>query len=360
MIIGVLGGGQLGRMLAMAALPLGVRTRFLDTSPEAPAAAVGELIVGDAADPGVLARFVRGLSLVTYEFENFSADIVEAAQAHVPVYPPATALRTGQDRLREKTLFADLGIDVPAFAPADSEQELAHALASIGTPCVVKTRRMGYDGKGQAVVRTPEDARALWARLGGVPLLVEAFVPFTSEVSIIGVRSLQGEVRTYPLVNNVHVGGILRQSLCPAPGVPAGVEETARTHMSAVLERLEYVGVLAIEFFEVSGRLLANEMAPRVHNSGHWTIEGAHTSQFENHVRAVCGMPLGDTGARGASMMLNIIGEPVDAARRLQMGARVHVHDYGKEPRAGRKVGHLTIVADTPGEIEPVYPPVRG
>ncbi|MBX3409425.1 MAG: 5-(carboxyamino)imidazole ribonucleotide synthase [Phycisphaeraceae bacterium] len=360
MIIGVLGGGQLGRMLAMAALPLGVRTRFLDTSPEAPAAAVGELIVGDAADPGVLARFVRGLSLVTYEFENFSADIVEAAQAHVPVYPPATALRTGQDRLREKTLFAELGIAVPAFAPADSEQELAHALASIGTPCVVKTRRMGYDGKGQAVVRTPEDARALWARLGGVPLLVEAFVPFTSEVSIIGVRSLRGEVRTYPLVNNVHEGGILRQSLCPAPGVPAGVEETARAHMSAVLERLEYVGVLAIEFFEVGGGLLANEMAPRVHNSGHWTIEGAHTSQFENHIRAVCGMPLGDTGARGASMMLNIIGEPVDAPRRLAMGPRVHVHDYGKEPRAGRKVGHLTIVADTPGEITPVYAPVRG
>jgi 5-(carboxyamino)imidazole ribonucleotide synthase len=359
MMIGVLGGGQLGRMLALAALPLGVRVRFLDPSPDAPAGAVGELIVGDAADPAVMQRFVRGLSLVTYEFENFAAEIVEEAQKHVPVWPPVLALRTGQDRLREKTLFTELGISVPAFAPAESEAQLAAAIAEIGTPCVVKTRRMGYDGKGQAVVRTPDDARGLWARLGGVPLLIEAFVPFTSEVSIIGVRSARGEVRVYPLVNNVHEGGILRQSLCPAPGVPAGVEAMARAHMAAVLERLGYVGVLAIEFFVVQGRLLANEMAPRVHNSGHWTIEGAHTSQFENHIRAICGMPLGDTGARGASMMLNIIGEPVEAARRLEMGPRVHVHDYGKEPRAGRKVGHITIVADSPEEITPVYPPVR-
>jgi len=254
------------------------------------------------------------------------------------------ALETAQDRLREKQLFEKLGIATTAYAPLASAYDLDAAVKKIGLPAVVKTRRMGYDGKGQWILRTAEDVKTAKEGLPKLPFILEKFVPFTREVSVLAVRRREGETAFYPLVENHHRGGILRLSLAPAPNVSEEIQQTAEEAAQKVLEGLNYVGVLAIEFFEYDGTVLANEMAPRVHNSGHWTIEGAVTSQFENHLRAINGWPLGATTPIGASAMINLIGELPDAKEVLAVKS-AHLHLYGKEPRPGRKLGHLTLRA---------------
>lgn len=348
MLIGILGGGQLGRMLALAGVPLGLRFRFLDPSPYAPAGHVGELVVGDFTDPDALARFGKDLDAVTYEFENVPVATARVLAQRTRVYPPVIALETGQDRISEKTLFQKVGIEVPPFRSCASQADVDAAVRDLGLPLVAKTRRMGYDGKGQMVLREAPAAAGCFAALGGTPLIVERLVPFDREVSIIACRAQDGAFVAYPLVQNVHQGGILRTTTVPAPGAPAALQAAAERHARAVADALGYVGAFAIEFFEHQGRLLANEMAPRVHNSGHWTIECAAVSQFENHCRAVAGLPLGETRALYPQcMMVNLIGAIPDAAQVLRIPG-AHLHLYGKEPRPGRKVGHITVTIADP------------
>ncbi len=346
--VGILGGGQLARMLALAGAPLGVRFLVVDSSIDACASQVAPLLTADWRDFVALAEFARRSDVVTFDFENVPAETAHWLSERTKVFPNARALALAQDRLAEKTLFRDLGLETPAFATVDSRDDLVRALDYIGCPAVLKTRRLGYDGKGQFRIRAAGDVDAAWSTLGGVPLILEAWVAFEREVSIIAVRSRSGELRTYPLVQNWHADGILSASLAPAPGAEA-LDAAALAHAGAIAERLDYVGVFALELFVAGGRLLGNEMAPRVHNSGHWTIEGTPCSQFENHVRAVLGLPLGDTSALGTSVMLNWIGALPDA-NPLLAEPRAHWHDYGKAPRAGRKVGHATLCAS--GNVE--------
>jgi 5-(carboxyamino)imidazole ribonucleotide synthase len=320
-LVGCIGGGQLGRMLALAGLPLGVRLRFLDPAPDACAGQVGELVVGAYDDPALLAKLAAGADAVTFEFENVP---VVAARA-VGAVPGSRALEEGQDRLREKQLFRSLGIPTARFG----------TLAESGVPALVKTRRLGYDGKGQRRV----DADEPLAR----DELAEEIVPFERELSIVAVRGTTGETRYWPLAENVHRDGILRLSRAPAQDAPQAEAEAIAARL---LDELDYVGVLAVELFEVDGRLLANEFAPRVHNTGHWTIDGAVTSQFENHLRAVLGLPLGSTEALAPSVMINLIGGIPPLADLLALPGS-HVHLYGKEPRPGRMVGHVTLVDPT-------------
>lgn len=352
MNVGILGGGQLGRMLALAGIPLGVRCRVLDPDPQAPAAVAAEHIRGDFADRDVLARLADGMDLVTYEFENVPVSSAQWLAERVPVYPPPAALEVSQERLTEKRFFERIGVSTPPFASAENHAQFDAAIREIGLPAVVKTRRFGYDGKGQTIVRTGPESDAAWQTLGDQPLIVEAFVPFDRELSILAVRGRDGDVRFYPLVQNTHRCGILRESLAPAPGLTPELQSAAELHARKILAELRYVGVLAIELFEVNGRLLANEMAPRVHNSGHWTIEGAATSQFENHLRAILGLPLGDCAAWGHSAMLNLIGELPDIQAVLRVPA-AHLHLYGKLPRLGRKLGHVTVTAASHELIQP-------
>ncbi|MGH7277934.1 MAG: 5-(carboxyamino)imidazole ribonucleotide synthase [Candidatus Rokuibacteriota bacterium] len=350
MKVGILGGGQLGRMLALAGYPLGLTFRCLDPAPDAPAGQLAELLVGDYGDASALARFAAGLDAVTYEFENVPVAAARRLAERLPLHPSVAALETAQDRLAEKTLFQRLDIPTAPFVAVDDRAGLDAAVARLGLPAVLKTRRFGYDGKGQVVLRVPGDTVAAWDVLGAQALILEPFVEFRREVSVLGVAGRDGEARFYPLVENTHRDGILRTSLAPAPGAAPGPQALAEAHATRILAELGYVGVLAIEFFEVEGRLLANEMAPRVHNSGHWTIEGAETSQFENHLRAVLGLPLGGTAARGTSLMLNLVGTVPDTAAVLAVPG-AHLHLYGKEPRAGRKLGHITVRVDSAEEL---------
>ena len=351
MKVGVLGGGQLARMLALAGLPLGVRCRFLDPSPRAVAGHVGDLVVAPYDDPEGLRRLADGVDVVTFEFENVPASSIELLQQHVRVAPAPVALAIGQDRVREKTLFGELGMATPKWRAASSRDELHAAVAAVGLPCIVKTRRLGYDGKGQARLAAGADAAAVdavWQDLGDARnggLIVEGFVRFDREVSVLAARARNGSVAYYPLVENVHEGGILRRSRAPAPGVPAAVEQRAHAFVRAAMERLDYVGVLAVELFLRGDELLANEMAPRVHNSGHWTIEGAACSQFENHLRAILGLPLGSTALAGGGQatMINLIGDLPERGALLELPG-LHLHAYGKGLRPGRKVGHATVV----------------
>lgn len=356
MIVGVLGAGQLGRMLGLAAAPIGIATRFYDEANGAaalPAACIGPVTTGKFDDLAALDRFAAGCDVITYEFENVPVAAAEHLAKSKPVWPPPAALRAGQDRVVEKAFFRDSGAAVPGFAPVDSLADLERAVKQLGTPAILKTRRMGYDGKGQATVRSAESVQAAFAKLaGGRPagqpadLILEAFVPFVRELSIIGVRGCNGATAFYPVVQNWHEHGILAQSVAPAAGMLPGVQEAAEAIAKKALESLGYVGVLAIELFEVlDQRLIVNEMAPRVHNSGHWTIEGAVTSQFENHMRAVAGLPLGSTANVGRSIMFNAIGEMPDRAAVLRV-PNAHLHDYGKSPRPGRKVGHVTVLRE--------------
>jgi 5-(carboxyamino)imidazole ribonucleotide synthase len=339
--VGILGGGQLARMLALAGAPLGVRFLVVDSSTDACASQVAPLLAADWRDFAALAEFARRSDVVTFDFENVPAETAHWLSERTKVFPNARALALAQDRLAEKTLFRDLGLETPAFATVDSRDDLVRALDSVGCPAVLKTRRLGYDGKGQFRIRSRADIDLAWAALGGVPLILEAWVAFEREVSIIAVRSRSGELRTYPLVQHWHADGILSASLAPAPGAEA-LDAAALGHARAIAERLDYVGVFALELFVVGGRLLGNEMAPRVHNSGHWTIEGAPCSQFENHVRAVAGLPLGGCAALGPCAMVNLIGETPPAGAVLAVDG-THLHLYGKAPRPGRKLGHVTV-----------------
>ena len=333
-VVAVLGGGQLGRMLALAGIPLDVRFRFLDPVAGAPASAVGDLVVGALGDEAALIEVAHGATVVTYEWEGVPADAARFLAERVPVHPGARSLEVAQDRLTEKETFRLLGIGTPAFLPVDDLAALRVAVEQVGLPAVLKTRRGGYDGKGQAVLRSIADLDGAWAELGGgeVGLILESLVPFDRELSVLAVRGLDGAVACWPLVENHHDGGILRLSRAPAPAVDRELQARGEALATQLLEYLDHVGVLAVELFDVGGELLANEIAPRVHNSGHWTIEGAVTSQFENHVRAVLGWPLGATAARGPSAMVNCIGVmPSRDAVLAVPGA--HLHDYGKSPR---------------------------
>jgi 5-(carboxyamino)imidazole ribonucleotide synthase len=348
--IGILGGGQLGYMLALAGYPLGLHFRFLDPSPEAPVGRIAQRVTADYMDHAALEKFSSGLELVTYEFENVPVEAARFLAERVPVYPPPAALEAAQDRLAEKSLFRTLGIATTEFAPVSNPGELDAAVKTLGLPAVLKTSRMGYDGKGQWILRTVDDVAKAKSELPPVKLILERFVPFTRELSVLAVRSRNGESAIYPLVENHHRSGILRLSIAPAPRLEAPIQRAAENAARRVLESLKYVGVLAIEFFEHQGELLANEMAPRVHNSGHWTIEGAVTSQFENHLRAVLGLPLGSPGPAGHCAMLNLIGDLPDSAEVLAV-PDAHLHLYGKSPRPGRKLGHLTLRAASPERL---------
>ena len=351
--VGILGGGQLARMLALSGAPLGLRLLVMDTVADACAGQFAPLLVGDYRDQRALAQFAEKVDVATFDFENVPAESAEWLAARVPVFPSPRALAVAQDRLAEKTLFRELGIPVPEFAAVSDRAGLDAALAAVGTPCILKTRRLGYDGKGQFRIRSLADADAAWEALGAqagkVGLIVEAFVPFERELSVVAVRGRDGEFRTWPLTWNWHVDGVLSASLAPARVEPA-LADTAIAHARRLAERLDYVGVFALELFCRDGVLLANELAPRVHNSGHWTLEGAETSQFQNHLRAVLGLPLGSTAMLGHACMLNWIGAMPEAGPVLAEPGG-HWHDYGKEPRAGRKVGHATVRADNALEL---------
>ena len=328
--IGILGGGQLGRMLALAGYPLGYRFRFLDPASHSPAGLLAEHLALGYSDQSVLEKFANSLDAITYEFENVPVEAARYLEKFVSVLPPPIALEKAQDRFVEKSFFCELGIPTPAFTT-----EINHAF---GFPAVLKTRRMGYDGKGQTILNSGSDL----PHENYEGMILEELVSFDRELSIIGVRNKSGEVKFYPLVENHHREGILRLSLV-AGNVTAKLQQQAEAFITKVMIALEYIGVLAIEFFEKDGCLLANEMAPRVHNSGHWTIEGAVTSQFENHLRAVTGAPLGNTNPRGACAMVNLVGTLPDVESILKIEG-THLHLYDKTPRSKRKVGHVTFV----------------
>ena len=351
--VGILGGGQLARMLALSGAPLGLRFLVMDTEADACAGQFAPLLVGDYRDQQALAEFASKVDVATFDFENVPAESAEWLAARVPVFPSPRALAVAQDRLVEKTLFRNLGIPVGDFAAVATQAELAAEVARIGGACIVKTRRLGYDGKGQFRIKSPADIEAAWQALGAqaqtVGLIVEAFIPFQRELSVVAVRGRAGEFRSWPLTENWHVDGVLSASLAPAQ-VEESLATQAIAYAKILAEALDYVGVFALELFCKDGEWLANEMAPRVHNSGHWTIEGAETSQFENHLRAVLGLPLGDTRMLGHACMLNWIGEMPDRNAVLAEPSG-HWHDYGKLPRSGRKVGHATLRADTASEL---------
>lgn len=351
--VGILGGGQLARMLALSGAPLGLRFLVLDTTADACAAQYAPSMQADYRDEQALAAFAAQVDVATFDFENVPAESAQWLAQRIPVFPSPRALQVAQDRLAEKSLFRELGIEVPDFADIGSRAELDAALASIGAPAILKTRRLGYDGKGQFRLRRAEDAAAAWealgAQAGSVGLILEAFVPFERELSVIAVRGRDGEFQAWPITENWHDHGVLAASLAPAK-VDAALADMAIDHARRVAESLDYVGVFALELFVRDGRLMANEMAPRVHNSGHWTIEGAETSQFQNHLRAVLGLPLGSTRMIGHACMLNWIGELPEAGPVLS-SACGHWHDYGKSPRPGRKVGHASFRSDSAEEL---------
>jgi 5-(carboxyamino)imidazole ribonucleotide synthase len=346
MTVGIVGAGQLGRMLALAGYPLGLDFLCLDPAADAPAGQVAPLLHGPFDDRRLLAQLARKCEVVTFDWENVPvASLAAMRRAHgARIAPPPAALATGQDRVAEKRLFERLGIPTTRWRAVDTRAQLERAIAAVGLPGVLKTRRLGYDGKGQALIRRHADVAHAWRSLGAAALIYEELVPFDCEVSIIGARSRHGEQAVYPLCGNVHGAGMLR--LTRAPYGPARWQRQASLYLTRVLRHFRYSGILTIEFFVRGGRLIANEMAPRVHNSGHWTIEGAVTSQFENHLRAILGLPLGATQALGHSAMINIIGHmPARATLLKQRG--LHLHDYGKQARPGRKLGHVTLVEAT-------------
>ncbi|MBA4189966.1 MAG: 5-(carboxyamino)imidazole ribonucleotide synthase [Planctomycetaceae bacterium] len=355
MRVGILGGGQLGRMIALAGYPLGLRFTVLEPGEESSAGQVCTQISGEFDDYRALYELAKVSDVITFEFENVPVESARWLAERVPVFPPPRALEVSQERLTEKQFFASLGIPTPEFAAVNSREEFDAAVRKIGLPSVLKTRRFGYDGKGQAVLRTPADCEAAWTKLGGRPLILEAFVSFDRELSIIAVRSRCGEIASYPLIENVHRDGILHRSVVPAGNLGEELTERAAEYASRVLTELDYVGVLTIEWFQDGPRLLANEMAPRVHNSGHWTIDSAFTSQFENHLRAVCGLPLGRCDAVGHTAMYNFIGAVPEIAGVLA-NPDARLHTYGKSFRAGRKVGHVTMRAANAEELAEKLP----
>jgi 5-(carboxyamino)imidazole ribonucleotide synthase len=350
--VGIVGGGQLGRMLALAGYPLGIDCTTLDPASNSPASHVAPALVGDYDDPDRLAELASAVDVVTYEFENVPVEAMRFTQRTRSVFPPPEALEAAQDRLAEKRLFESVGLEVPPYAAVDDLAGLADALELIGVPAVLKARRFGYDGKGQAVIRDPLPAEDAWRSVGEVPSLLESLVAFERELSIIAVRGRDGSTVTYPLVQNHHRDGILRLSIAPAPDLSPALQVVAEGHAAAIMGAVDYVGVLAVELFQVGNRLLGNEMAPRVHNSGHWTDVGASTSQFENHMRAVTGLALGPAEPNGVCAMVNLIGS-MPSIPAIAAIAGAHLHQYGKQPREGRKLGHITVTAADAGSLEP-------
>jgi len=343
--IGIVGGGQLGRMLAMAAAQLGYRTHIYAPDAAPPAAEVSaDFTRGDYDDEEALARFAESVDVATYEFENIAAGPLSAIAERVPLFPPRRALETAQDRLTEKQFARDHGGRPAPFAAVDSRAGLDRAIAEIGLPAILKTRRFGYDGKGQAKIASPADADAAWAALHGAPAVLEGFVSFSAEFSILLCRGRGGETMFWDATRNIHVDGILRRSEAPAGTEVEKAVVEACALARRIAEALDYVGVLAIEFFADADGAVFNEMAPRVHNSGHWTTEGSLTSQFENHIRAICGLPLGATDLVVPRVeMENLIGDDVERWCELLADHSAHLHLYGKrEARPGRKMGHVT------------------
>lgn len=345
MRIGIIGAGQLGQMLGFAARDLGHECVFLDPAEDPPARVVGPVIQAQFDDPVALTVLAEKSDVVTYEFENVPVGALDEIAGLAPIYPPPAALGQAQDRLTEKRLFETTGIPLPAYRKIDSVGDLEAAAQDISLPLVLKTRRFGYDGKGQFVVRKASDIETAFHELGGSKLIAEEWVPFDYEVSAIGVRNVDGDIATYCLTRNEHAGGILRTSRAPVDD--AALTDKAVGYLHSLLQHLDYVGVLALELFVVGEQLLANEFAPRVHNSGHWTIEGARTSQFANHVLAVTNQPPGPTETLGYAAMVNLIGTIGDAAKSPPCGV---LYDYGKTPQPGRKLGHITAIAASAAE----------
>jgi 5-(carboxyamino)imidazole ribonucleotide synthase len=339
-VIGILGDGQLGRMLALAAAPLGYRVHVFGPDPDAPAGQVAAHTIAAYDDMAALDGFAAACHVVTYEFENVPVAAARRVAQARPLRPGVKALEVCQDRLAEKDFACAQGAGTAPYAKVDGEADFAAALAATGLPAILKTRRLGYDGKGQRVIRQADDLPSAWQELGGVPAILEGFVDFDYEASVLIARGVDGATRAFPVARNSHRDGILRRSEAPAEA-PAEAADVAAKLAAA----LDYVGVLAVEFFVAGGRVFVNEMAPRVHNSGHWTIEGCATSQFEQHIRAICGLPLGDVAIRGTAVMENLIGDDVTRVPVLFADAGAHVHLYGKrETRPGRKMGHVTWV----------------
>lgn len=342
--IAVVGGGQLGRMLALAGAPLDLRLRVLDPARDAAASAVAEHVCAAYDNEAALERLVRGAALATFEFEHVPAATAAWLAERLPLRPGMNSLRVCGDRFIEKEFITRMGGETAPFAPVHDDASLANAIRLIGTPAILKTRAQGYDGRGQCAIDTPEQAFAAWAALGCAPCVLERRIAFTRELALIAVRSLTGETRFYPLVETRHRAGVLVSALAPAPETTRELRLQAESLGARLLDGLGHVGVLAIECFEHQGRLLVNELAPRVHNSGHWTLEGAATSQFENHLRAILGLPLGRTESREPTALVNLIGRLPDT-REVLSWPDTHLHLYSKHPRAGRKLGHVTLRA---------------
>ena len=344
MVLGVLGGGQLGRMLALAAARLGVRTRLFDPDPQACGGQVAELVTGSFDDTEALARFCDGLTAATIEFENVPIAAMQFVSRSVPMNPNPGAVVACQDRAMERDVLCAAGFEVPESRLIASRAELEGACAELGLPSVLKARRLGYDGKGQFWIRHARDIEGAWEALGAVPVILDRGVSFNREISLLAVRDGSGRAVHYPPTENVHQNGILLTSCVPAIGINSRELDRAQSALCAMLDRSNYIGVLAVELFEVNGKLIANEMAPRVHNSGHWTMNSLGACQFENHVRAVLGLPVGEplplTGSMSAACMVNLIGS-VPPLEQLLGAQGWHTHLYGKSPRAGRKLGHV-------------------
>jgi 5-(carboxyamino)imidazole ribonucleotide synthase len=348
--VGIVGGGQLAQMMAKAGQSLGLSFSFLDPNPDACAFAYGHGIIGNYDDTDKLAELASHSDVITFEFENVPAESILYLHSLVPVYPSPDALKVTQDRFSEKTLFQSLGIPTVRFLTVTTVDDLRHAAQELGVPFIIKTRRQGYDGKGQAVVRDYEMLDDVFDRFSGHDLIAEAMAPFSREISVIGVRSHTGEKRFFDISVNVHENGILKTAHAQHHD---HCETLARTYVSTLMDYFNYVGVFTLELFDCPQGILANEYAPRVHNSGHWTIEGAETSQFETHLRAICHLPLGGMDSIGFPAIINCIGTLPDASQFLE-SPHLTLHSYNKQPRPGRKLGHLFVTATTPAERDSV------
>lgn len=340
--VGIIGAGQLGRMMALAGYPLGIDTVFLDASADTPGGRVGRIHVAALDDTDALAALAAEVDVLTFDIENVSVPALRRLAERVPVLPQPDIVALAQDRVAEKDLFESMSIPTAPFVEIGEQGDLERAAAVLTFPLVIKARRLGYDGRGQRVARKSDELDAAWRDIGRVPAIAESWVEFDCEVSLIGARSADGRPRFYPLAENSHEDGILFRSVAPFQN--GELQAVAERWLTDIMHRFDYRGVLTVEFFVTRDGLIANEMAPRVHNSGHWTIEGAHTSQFENHMRGVLGWPLGDTAVHGYSGMVNFLGG-MPATRDVLMLAGAHLHDYGKAPRPARKLGHATMVA---------------
>jgi len=351
--IGILGGGQLGRMLAMSAARLGLDAVIFDPEPDCPAGrAAAETVTAPYEDLDAVARFAASVDALTFEFENIPLNAALEAARHAPLRPGANALETAQDRLIEKTFLNANGAPTVAFRPVDTPAQARDALEALGAPAILKTRRLGYDGKGQAVVRSADEAAAAFEALGAHPAILEAFAPFRRELSVIAARGADGEIRAWPVSENHHSGGVLRETHAPAMTGP-DISREALAMAGRILAALDYTGVIAVELFELAdGSLRVNEIAPRVHNTGHWTMDACRVSQFEQHVRAVAGWPLGDPAPHSAARMINLIGHDADSWENWLTEPGAVLHLYGKrETRPGRKMGHVTILEPLAGPV---------